>query len=423
MNEDFLSFIWAFRFLNSELHTTGGDPLVILHPGEHNHDSGPDFTNARIRIGDTLWAGNVEIHVNSSDWFRHNHHLDKVYENVILHVVLHDDADRGSGPFSSIPVMVVEGHFPEMIFRRYLYLLENPSWIPCHQQIRDIELFHFNQWSATLVIERLIDRCRQWKMLLEFNRFDWEETFYQGIARTFGLSINTLPFELLAKSLPLKVIYKHQINAFQLEALSFGQAGMLNHVLTDDYTILLKKEYEFLANKYGLKPIEPTLWKFLRLRPSAFPTIRIAQWTVFLKQISVFFNLVLKCGEIAEIEKLLMVTASEYWDNHYRFSKLSPGKSKILGDTTIKLLILNFVVPFLFFYGEEKSIQSFKEHGLKLLEELPGESNAIVSQWKSLGMPVENALKTQALLQLKSNYCDRKKCLSCRIGVRLLGRK
>jgi len=421
MTEEFLCYLWRFRLLGSNLNATSGEPITILHPGERNYDGGPDFLNARIRIGNTLWAGNVEIHVNSGDWYRHDHHHNKAYENVILHIVFYEDAGLESKRSLSIPTLVIEGHFPETIYSRYKYFLNNHSWIPCQQQIQDIGLFHFNHWSTALAIERLVDRLHQWRHLLEVNRFDWEATFYQGITKAFGLRINTLPFEILAKSLPLKVVLKHRHDPFQLEALAFGQSGMLGENFTGEYPLMLKKEYEFLAQKYSLKPLDPSLWKFLRLRPSGFPTIRIAQWAVFIQQINTFFNLVLKCGSIREIRSILNVQASEYWSQHYIFDKLSPARPKIMGKATIDMLLLNFVIPFLFFYGEEKNIQSFKEHGIRLLEQTPGETNSIINKWKLTGIHADNALQTQALIQLKNNYCDKKRCLSCRIGIRLLG--
>ena len=423
MSEEFLYYLWGFRILDSNLQTTSGESLIIIHPGERNKDGGPDFLNARIRIADTLWAGNVEIHVNAGDWFRHNHHHDKAYENVILHVVFSDDGYPETINPLSIPTLVVEGRFPTNIFSRYNYFLENPSWIPCQQLIREAEFFYIEQWSASLVIERLVDRSHLWREMLESNGYDWEETFYQCISKAFGLKINTLPFELLAKSLSLKIVLKHVTNPFQLEALAFGQSGMLTKIFKEEYPLLLKKEYEFLAEKYGLKPIEPSLWKFLRLRPSAFPTVRLAQWAMFMQQINTLFNLILQCVSIDEIRKILTVQASDYWNQHYVFDKLSPLRSKILGITTIDLLILNFVLPFLFFYGDEKALPSFKEHSLTLLEQIPGEVNSVIEQWKLLGLPVDNALQTQALIQLKTNYCDRKKCLSCRIGIQLLARE
>ena len=423
MTEEFLYYLWGFRLLDSNLQTTKGEPVTILHPGERNNDGGPDFLNARIRIGDTLWAGNVEIHIDPDDWFLHNHHHDRSYENVILHVVYHDGPVSESIKPLTLPTLILEGRFPQTIYSRYKYFLENPSWIPCQQLIRDLDPIHFSQWSTALAVERLVERSYQWKSLLEANRFDWEETFYQGLTKAFGLRINTLPFELLAKSLPLKVVLKHQQSPFQLEALAFGQSGILNRCFMEEYPALLKKEYEFLSQKYGLRPIDPAQWKFLRLRPSGFPTVRIAQWAVFLQQSGAFFNLVLTCDDIGVIRRILTVQAPEYWDNHYIFEKQSPARPKFMGSAATDVVILNFVIPFLFFYGEEKSIQTFREISVKFLEQLPGETNSVINQWELLGLPVMNALQTQALIQLKSRYCDRKKCLSCRIGVKLMGRE
>ncbi len=425
MTEEFLHYLWKFRLLNRELHSRSGEPLIIIHPGEHNQNGGPDFLNARIRLGDTIWAGNVEIHINEVDWFRHNHHLDKSYENVILHVVYegNEDDTSFSGRFEKIlPTLFIKGQFPESIHDRYEDFLRNRSWVPCEQLIRQVDPFYFDQWSSGLLIERLVSRSGHWGKLLEANKFDWAETLHQSIARAFGLKINTLPFELLAKALPLKIVLKYKNNLFSLESLAFGQAGMLNRDFSDEYPAQLKKEYDFLAAKYSLKPIDPSLWKFLRLRPSAFPTIRIAQWATLLLKADLFFPSVLEYKGFEDIEKLLSVQASKYWNIHFVFEKPSSSRLKTIGASTIHLHILNAVAPFLFFYGDQKGINDYKEKAIALIEKVSGERNAIIEKWKHLGLPVNNALQTQALIHLKTNYCDRKKCLDCRIGSRLLMR-
>jgi len=420
MTEEFLHYLWKFRLLKRELLSRTGEPVTVIHPGEQNHNGGPDFLNARIRVGDTTWAGNVEIHINEGDWFRHNHHLDKVYENVILHVVYEEDADFSERFEYNLPILVIKGQFPEQIHDRYEDFLKNRLWIPCEHLIRNVELFYFEQWSFALLTERLGSRSGQWEKLFEANKFDWAETLFQSIARAFGLRINTLPFELLAKAIPLKIVLKYKNNQFSLEALAFGQAGMLNRSFADEYPAKLKKEYDFLAGKYSLQPMDSSLWKFLRLRPSSFPTIRIAQWAALLQRADRFFSSVLEFKTIDEIAELFSVQASEYWESHFVFDKSSSIKPKIMGSSTIYLHILNAVAPFLFFYGDYKGIKEDKEKAITLIEKVPGEKNTIITHWKQLGLPVDTALYTQALIHLKTHYCDRKKCLECRIGNKLL---
>jgi hypothetical protein len=421
MTEEFLQYLWKFRLLNQELHTRSGETLTILHPGEHNHNGGPDFINARIRIANTIWAGNVEVHMNEADWFRHGHHLDKTYENVILHVVYEEYSGVSARLNTVLPTLILQEQYPEYIYNRYQDFLKNRSWIPCEKLILKYDHFYFDQWSPSLLIERLENRSAQWAKLLEANKFDWAETLHQSMARSFGLRINTVPFELLAKVLPLKLVLKYKNNPFTLESLAFGQAGMLNINFSEEYPESLKKEYSFLAGKHSIQPIDPSLWKFLRLRPPAFPTIRIAQWAAILQHADIFFSSVLECKVPEDVTKLLSVGTSEYWNNHFVFDKPSSSMPKFIGTSTIHLHILNAIAPFIYFYGDQKGINDFKEKAIALFENIPAERNSIIGTWHALGFPVDNALKTQALIQLKSNYCDRKRCLDCRIGSRFLG--
>jgi hypothetical protein len=420
MTEEFLHYLWKFRLINKDLQSRSGESIIVIHPGEHNHDGGPDFLNSRIRIGETTWAGNVEIHVDEGDWFRHRHHIDKAYENVILHVVFEDEEKFCNQFDYHLPVLILKGEFPENIQERYEDFLRNRSWIPCEYLARDCDPSHFIHWAPALLSERLESRVTQWEGELELNRYDWEETLHQCIARSFGLRINTLPFELLAKSLPLKIIRKYKNSQGSLEALAFGQAGMLNRCFSDDYPQELKKEYEFLAAKYSLKPIDPSMWKYLRLRPSSFPTIRIAQWAVLLQKADRLFSVILECRKPGDLFDFFSLIASGYWDNHFLFDRQAQGKPKMTGDSTIQLIIINAVAPFLFFYGLNKGIQDIRDKAIALIEGMDAENNSIITRWRHLGFPAGNALQTQALIQLKTNYCDRKRCLECRIGIKLL---
>jgi hypothetical protein len=319
-----------------------------------------------------------------------------------------------------IPVLVVKGHFPEYIYDRYRDFIQNLRWIPCQGAIGDADPFVFEQWVPVLAVERLEEKTLSFKKSLESCRYDWDECFYRNLARAFGFRINAQPFELLARSLPWKLLQKHRNNLLQLEALLFGQAGMLGTDFTEEYPQHLRQEYRFLAGKYGLECIHGSVWKFLRLRPSNFPTVRIAQLADMVHRSGDIFAALLECADPRSMTSLFSATASSYWDSHFLFGKLSSLRPKIFGESSAVLLMINLVAPFLFLYGEIRALPQFKEKGLAFLEQLPPESNADMEHWKEMGVAFPDALHTQALLQLKSRYCDGKRCLECRIGNELL---
>jgi len=420
MNEEFLHYLWKFRLLNPQLLTTSGEPLVVLHPGNHNKESGPDFFNARLKIGTTTWAGNVEVHLCTSDWQRHRHHLDKAYQNIILHVVYRNDRCSGCGPETAIPTLVIKDQFPENILQRYQQMMKDHQWIPCYNLLKETNLPEFDLWSTSLAVERLMAKSENMKRLWNSCANDWEEAFYRFLARNFGFRINALPFELLSKSLPLKVLKRHKGNRLQLEALLFGQAGMLEAGFRDAYPMQLYQEYRHLADKYRLRPLLPASWKYLRLRPSNFPTIRISQFAATLADGPMDFFDSLVNASFVELCELFSLKASAYWDDHYLFDRASRSRPKILGRSSVALLVINAIAPFLFFYGLEKGESSLREKALNLLESVPGEMNSDIQYWKQTGLPHHTALQTQSLIQLKQCYCDSKLCLECRIGIKLL---
>lgn len=421
MNEEFLHYLWKYRLLDPELQTVSGEPLVILHPGEHNRDGGPDFFNARVKINGTTWAGNVEIHVRASAWYKHRHQYDPAYDSVILHTVYENDVEVTRRSDEKIPTLVMKEHFPAYIYDRYRDFQENTSWIPCEALIGKMDPFILTQWIPSLAVERLEEKIIHLRRNLEASSFDWEETFYRNIARSFGFRINAHPFELLARSLPWKLLQKHRENLFQLEALLYGQAGMLDSDFTEEYPRLLKQEYRFLKEKYGLRGIPISCWKFLRLRPSNFPAIRIAQFASLVHQAKDLYTSVLECRNPDEMTALFAVITSAYWDTHFVFEKASVHRQKLLGDSSIRLLIVNMVTPFLFLYGEVKALPYFKEKGVAFLERIPPETNADMKHWSAIGISPRDALSTQALLHLKGRFCDKRRCLECRIGNKLLG--
>lgn len=421
--EDFLHYVWKFRlFDRHDLQTTGGETLEISSAGMHNTDSGPDFQNARVKIGDTTWAGNVELHLSSSDWQKHNHSVDNAYDNVILHVVYRDDQPLVLTNGRRIPTLELHNRIPDDLYNRYHKLIfGNQTIIPCEASIGKLDDFTLRTWFTRVLIERLEKKSATIIAALQINRGDWEETFYQFLAANFGFKTNALPFEMLAKSLPQNILAKHKNNPMQIEALIFGQAGFLNEDFEDPYPNTLKTEYDFLRKKYRLKPIENHLWKFMRLRPQNFPTIRLAQFAALVVNSNHLFSKVLDTREIKGLQALFADNkVNPYWEEHYRFDKPSKPSSKNLGQASVDILLLNTLALFLFSYGKHNSLQHFMDRSLKLLENLPGETNNIIADFDSLGVKANSAFESQALLELKSYYCNYKKCLDCSLGNKIL---
>ena len=431
MQEEFLWYIWKFRLFDSnDLKTTDGEPVQILKVGEHNSDSGPDFFNARIKIGNTTWAGNVEIHVNSSDWKKHSHQKDKAYDNIILHVVHEADVKIHRGNGELIPALELKNRIPQNVYGKYLQFKSSKDWIPCEKQIASVDKFILNNWLDRLLVERLERKSKTITDSLKQNKNNLEETFYQMLARNFGQKINSEPFELLAKQLPISVLAKHKNNLVQIESLLFGTAGMLEKEFKEDYPKELKKEYKFLKSKFKLRSMDSFLWKFMRLHPPNFPTIRISQFANLIYKSSHLFSKILEANSVKQIISLLETETSEYWQMHYRFGKQSPlssgrgswgeAKRKRLGSDTINTIIINTIVPFMFVYGKEKGEEKFCDKALAFLEKLEAENNFIILKWKSMGVPAKSSYETQALLQLKNEYCSKKRCLECSVGNTLL---
>lgn len=421
IREDFLHYLWRTRrFESTDLRSTEGEPIQILQPGTYNTDSGPDFTNARIRIGDTTWAGNVEMHLRASDWPAHGHQHDRAYDNVILHVVLEEDQPVLRPNGERIPCLELKNLTPPRLSTLYLQLIDNEHWIPCQHHFYQVEALTKAMWLERLLVERMAQKTDAFEQMLAQTGQDWEAAFYQALARGFGVRINAAPFELLAKSTPLRTLLKHKNNLLQLEALLFGQAGLLANDFSDAYPRQLQKEYAHLQHKYSLTPIRGESWKFMRLRPAAFPTVRIAQFAMLLFQSEHLFSKVLAASKVTELENMFELRLSNYWLTHYVFDKESPKSRKNLGKNAIQLLIVNTVAPFVFLYGRLRAAQHYQDRALQWLQQLPPERNQIIDKWQTLGVSVHSAHGTQALLQLKNGYCDRKRCLECAIGNAVL---
>lgn len=419
--EEFLQYIWENKlFLSDKTKISTGEVVEIIDVGKRNTDSGPDFFNAKIKIDTTIWAGNIEIHKKSSDWKKHKHQTDKAYDNVILHVVEEDNSPVQRSNNKIIPTLLLK--YPEQLGINYKKLLTAKTWIACQNQFHKINPVILQLGFNRLMIERLENKTDEILERLNKNNNDWNETFYQTLAKMFGFKVNAVPFELLAKSVPLQILGKHKSNLFQLEALLYGNSGLLNNqLLGDNYYLQLRNEYTFLYKKYQLKGIESHLWKFMRLRPGNFPTIRISQLAALIHHSHALFSKIIEIENIEKLKDLFRVQASEYWNAHYNFNKPSKLNSKKeLGENSINTLIINVVIPFLFVYGEKQNKHYLKNRALEFLEQLPPESNSIITNWGQLGIKSKCAFETQALLQLKNIYCEKKKCLNCQIGVKLV---
>ncbi|MDR2953536.1 MAG: DUF2851 family protein [Prevotella sp.] len=417
--EDILHYIWKFRLFNKDMKTTDGKPIEVIDVGIHNFNEGPDFFNAKIKIEDKVWAGNIEIHQNSKDWIKHKHQESKSYNSVILHVVKKADCEVVNELEQSVPQCEIS--YPDSINENYEFLIHSKTDIPCCNYIGDMPTLHLNSWMNSLLIERLERKSNHIKELLARFNNSWEDVFYVILSRNLGFGLNSDSFERLALSLPLKYILKQGDNIIQTEALLFGQAGMLDDAkVKDDYYSLLQKEYEFLRNKYDLKPLESYIFKSMRTRPNSMPQIRIAQLAALLHSSKALFSKIINCDDLGRIRLMFHVNASEYWQTHYAFGSLSERKSKYLGDASLDIILINTVVPLLFIYGKFVDSDKYCERALSFLEMILPEKNSITKRFSQLKMPLNNAADSQAMIQLKREYCELRKCLFCRIGHRLL---
>lgn len=419
--EQLLHYIWKYRLYRpSGLTTTQGDTLEIIDPGLENTDAGPDFFNAKIRINGTVWAGSVEIHQKASDWLAHGHSADKAYGNVILHVVETDDGTVFRLNGEAIPQLVLP--IPEQVIDNMEWLLTRDSPVACLERLPAIDPVFRLQWMDALLAERLERKTDDILRWLDLYQKDWNEVFYILLCRNFGFGVNSDAFERLARSLPLKCILKQRPSASQVEALFLGQAGLLNDSNGNrhHYYRLLQQEYSFLRKKYGLAPLEPHIFRNLRLRPDATPHIKLVELAAIWIRHDTLFSSVLSARTPRELKDFFRVPASAFWDTHYNFLRPSPHRKKQLGENALNMLLINTVVPLMFAYGLYHQMDEHKARALRLLASIPPEQNSIISLFSQVGMKPRNAGDTQALIQLKRNYCEQKKCLYCRLGFQLL---
>lgn len=422
LSEDLLQFIWKFSlFSYTKLITERGKRLYVRTAGKHNKHAGPDFEEARIIMDGMEWAGNIEIHIKASDWYRHKHHVNPAYNNVILHVVYEND----------IPIRLEDGTIPETfelkhfidqsLLSKYRAMMESSEWVPCASQISSVNAFRTSQWLERLLIERLIAKQQMVDALLKARRGNWDEVTYILLARGFGFKVNALPFENLAASLPYKILMKHREDVKVIEALIFGQAGMLqNQFFKDDYPKELLKVYQYYHKQYYLKPIDGSSWKFLRMRPNNFPSIRLAQFAAMCAKMGNFFSQIIAVESLSALKLLFAdLEVNEYWQKHYKFDIPAEKHSVRLGNASIDNVILNTAVTILFSYGKYIGKETYIYRAINFLEQLAPERNNIVRKYKSLGLSAGSAADSQALLQLKQSYCSINKCLDCGIGLQI----
>lgn len=421
IQEYFLHYLWKHKLFNVvKLQTTNSEDVQIINSGIHNMNSGPDFFNAQLKINGQLWAGNVEIHIKSSDWYVHNHEQDSAYDNVIIHVVWEDDMPIFRNNNSSLTTLILKNYVNETLLNNYYKLFnKKQSWINCENDIKNMDTFLLNNWKERLYIERLNNKSTQILSLLKESKNDWEAVLFKMLAKNFGLKVNGDSFMDMSNSFDFSIVRKNQHNIVQLESLFFGQSGMLYKNIEEVYYIELQKEYQFLSKKYSITAIAKDTVKFFRLRPNNFPTIRLSQLANLYVLHQNLFSKLINITVVSDYYDLLKVETSKYWESHYSFTSLSSKRKKVLTKQFIDLLLINTIIPLKFVY--QKYIGKLKEeHILQLIQEIKPEKNSIIDKFNALEISSSNAFESQALLQLKNEYCTKQKCLQCAIGNSLL---
>ena len=420
--EQLLHYVWKHKiFPLKELKTTTGQQVEVIDTGLANTDAGPGFFNAKLKLDGVLWIGNIEIHERSSDWFKHGHHADAGYNSVILHIASEIDTEISRSNGERIPQ--IQLICPEAVRTNYKELLETDSYPPCYRIIPSLSPFTAHSWMSALQMERFEQKATLLNERLKRCQGNWEDAFFITLARNFGFGLNGDAFETWAHQLPFRAVDKHRNDLFQIEAIFFGQAGILEDSDGDGYYLRLKKEYTYLQHKFGLIPMDASLWRFLRLRPANFPHIRIAQLACLYHRAYGLLSRIMETETLQGVRDILKGGTSEYWLTHYTFGGSSPSRPKTLSNTSLDLLIINTVVTFLYAYGLHKGNRVLCARAGSFLEELKAENNYITRMWEQCGMKASNAADSQALIQLKKEYCDKKKCLYCRIGYEYLKRK
>lgn len=421
MQEDFLHYIWKHKkFQITNLKTTQGEAVCVHGVGQHNLHAGPDFFNAQLSIGNQLWAGNVEIHIKSSDWYLHNHEQDKAYDNVILHVVWEHDTEVFRKDNTTIPTLRLQDFVSKNILDNYLKLIsKNSKWINCENDFASVDAFAFDNWLERLYFERLERKADAIDLLLEKTKNNWEAVLFMLLAKNFGLKVNGDSFFSIAQSVDFSLVRKSQSNQLTLEALLFGQAGLLEEDIEDAYYLSCTKEYRFLKQKFHLDNSSIMTPQFFRLRPPNFPTIRLSQLASLYCNNQNLFSKILELHALNDFYELLNVSASSYWDSHFSFGKVSKPSAKRLTKAFIDLLLINTILPIKFSYAK-KTGHDVDASILKISNEIASEKNSIIDAFNHLKKVSKSAMQSQALLQLKTAYCNNNNCLQCAIGNKLI---
>ncbi|MEY4963869.1 MAG: hypothetical protein RLZZ323_1188 [Bacteroidota bacterium] len=420
MKEDFLHYLWKFKKFNTlNLMTTQGEVISIIHVGRYLEQAGPDFFNAQIIIGNQKWAGSVEIHLKSSDWYAHHHEQDSAYENVILHVVWEHDIDVFRKDNSVIPVLELSNYVASKTVVNYQSLRSTKSWVFCENQLADFDEFILRNWQERLFFERLERKSKSISNLLIQTNSDWESVLFNLLAKNFGLNTNGEQFLKIVGALPFSVIRKESFEPENIEALLLGNAGLLDSDKEDSYFKDLKFRYYYLLQKYQLeKPVLAPV-QFFKHRPDNFPTIRLSQLAMLYHVHRNLFSKIIELNSAEAIYSLFEVSATSYWLSHYQFDKVSPKKKKMLSKSFIDLLIINTIVPIQFAYAQSQGKEN-SDNLIQLLHAIAPEKNAVIDKFKSFGIVANNTFETQSLLQLKNEYCNYGKCMNCAIGIELI---
>lgn len=422
--EKLLHYCWKHKlFPLRGLTTTDGRTVEVVDSGLHNHDAGPDFFNAKVEIGGTMWVGNIEIHDKSSDWYAHGHDKDAHYDNVILHVAGVIDVAAHTANGTVLPQMQLD--VPQYVADNYKELLATDSYPPCYKIIPSLNKLFVHSWMNALQSERLEQKTEAIRQRVAQCGGSWEAGYFVTLARNYGFGVNADAFEAWATHIPLIEVGHHRDNRLQIEAIFMGQAGFLSQDkgIEDEYYNQLCDEYKYLAHKFNLKPMDKNLWKFLRLRPQNFPYIRISQLVNLYFERKCELSLLIECTTIEQLIGLYSTSVTPYWTTHYTFNAESKPNNKHLSVASINLLIINTAIPMLFAYGRYKGDNALCDRAFNFWEQLKAENNNIVRIWNECGLTVGNAGDSQALIQLKKEYCDKRECLRCRIGYEYLKNK
>lgn len=421
--EDLLQFIWEQGlFEHRGLRTTDGRPVEIVRPGRIQRDSGPDLLDARVRIDGQMWAGTIEVHLRSSEWATHGHHLDPAYENVVLHVVYEHDSECMTRAGVELPTVELMPRVSSESISLYHALMRARGFVPCAGLLQGIDRTPVDIWLERVLVERLERKAMEVERLFDGTGNDPGQTLYHVIARAFGMKVNAEPFGMLAQALPLKVLLKHRDDPFRTEALLFGAAGLLQVDFVDDHPRRLQQEFAVLSRLHSLRPMPVAAWKFGRMRPMNLPTVRIAQLAGLISSLETSFNDLLQLDEVQAYRKRLDAAPSQYWLNHYVLDKPSQDRPKRMGVIGADHILLNAIIPCLFAFGRLQGRDDYAQRALRLLERLPSERNSLLDGWSELGLRAEDAGRGQALIELRNSYCAHRRCLSCGIGNQLLKR-